>query len=322
MFEGTSGLLFQSPSKNLSLENFDLSAVATILSEKMASWLVAATRSLPNLIAALILLVLFVVVAKLARRGAEQVLNRVSNNQSLNNLFATIISVTIIFMGLFIALGILNLDKTVTSLLTGAGIVTLALGFAFQDIASNFFAGILIAFRKPYQHGDIVQIDNYIGEVRRIELRMTLLRTFDGLDVLIPNKNMLTQVLTNATSTPGRRVSIFVGVAYGSELALVEKVVREALLSVEDRLPNSSVEFFFKEFSDSSIQLEGQFWIDYVKNRDLNIATHRAIVAIDTGFRKHGITIPFPVRTVHMSDETSGLYGRKREGPTGPSAER
>lgn len=299
--------------ENLNLENFDLADVTQILSAKIASWLVAATASLPNLIAAALLVVAFILLARLSRRLLRQLLGRFSKNQSLIELFATIVHVAIIFVGLFIALGVLNLDKTVTSLLTGAGIITLALGFAFQDIASNFFAGILIAFRKPYQLGDIVQVDTHVGVVKRIELRMTMLRTFDGLDILIPNKNMLTQVVTNATLTPDRRVSLNVGVAYGSDLALVERAARQALEALPCRIADRPVEFYFKAFGESAILFEAQFWITYRRNKDLNEAQHLAVLAMDKAFRTEGILIPFPMRTLHLSRESRAALGVRVE---------
>ncbi|MEZ4846375.1 MAG: mechanosensitive ion channel [Bdellovibrionota bacterium] len=93
----------------------------------------------------------------------------------------------------------------------------LALGFAFQEIASNFVSGVIISFRKPYQIGDIIKIQSYEGSVKAIDLRYTTMTTFKGLEVIIPNKNMMTEILTNYTTTPDRRVELSIGVAYDSD---------------------------------------------------------------------------------------------------------
>ncbi len=231
---------------------------------------------------------------------------RVSNSKALNDLANTLSYLLVFIFGLFISLEILNLEKTVTSLLAGAGVLGLALGFAFQEIASNFVSGIFIALSKPYQVGDIVEVESYFGEVTRISLRTTSIMTFQGLEVLIPNKDMFTKAFINLTTTPTRRMDLAVGVSYGDDLDLVEEITKEALREVKEKVADKEVEVFFDEFGSSSINLKARVWVNYTANSAFVESKHQAIKAIKKAYDKNNITIPFPIRTLDF-----GIKGGK-----------
>ncbi len=278
--------------------NFNLNEALSLLTEKLANWYEAAVKAIPNILVAILVMLAFIIFAKIAKQAVSRVLPRVTRNKAVINLLRTISFVLILAIGLFVSLGVLQLEKTVTSILAGAGVIGLALGFAFQEIASNFVSGIFIAFQEPYQIGDIVKIDSYFGEVSKISLRTTSILTFQGLEVVIPNKDMFTKPFINYTKSPDRRLDLTVGVSYGDDLELVEKIIKEALESLEDRLPDRSIDVFYKEFGDSSINLEARVWLDYKRNRVYAKSRHEAIKAIKAAFDENAITIPFPIRTL------------------------
>ena len=173
----------------------------SLLAQKLNAWFEAMITMLPNLVLALIVIVGFYYLAKWSNRPMKKVVQRMSDNPAIRDLFTSGVFTAILLLGLFFALSILKLEKAVTSLLAGAGVIGLALGFAFQEIATNFVSGILISLQKPYKIGDIIEIGSYLGEVKRIDLRVTIIRTFDGREVLVPNKTMYTSSLTNYTKT-------------------------------------------------------------------------------------------------------------------------
>lgn len=288
------------------IEQIDFKSIIALLSEKILNWYEVGVKAIPNLIAAIAIFVLFALLSKLTKKIVSKTLPRITKNQAVIDLLKTISSFLILILGLFIALGILNLDKTVTSILAGAGVIGLALGFAFQEIASNFVSGILIAFREPYRLGDIVEVDNYFGEVIRINLRTTSIMTFEGLEVLIPNKYMFTKPFINLTTTPQRRVDISVGVSYADDLDKVESVTKEALEKIKDRISYKEVEVFFDEFGGSSINLNARVWVSYPANQAYLVAKHTAIKNIKKAYDENGITIPFPIRTLDF-----GIKGGK-----------
>ncbi len=286
--------------------NLDFQNALTLLSEKITQWYEVLIKSIPNLIAAISVFIIFTFLAKLVKMIVKKLVPTVTKNRSICNLLNSIAYLTVLTLGLFISLEILNLEKTVTSILAGAGVIGLALGFAFQEIASNFVSGILIAFREPYQIGDIVKIQDYFGEVTKINLRTTRITTFQGLEVLIPNKYMFTEPFINYTTTPKRRLDISIGVSYGDDLKKVYEVTKSALERVEHRIKEIDIEVYFEEFGSSSINLSARLWVEYPKNMAILKARHQAIMNIKEDYDKNGITIPFPIRTIDL-----GIKGGK-----------
>ncbi|MCB9092057.1 MAG: mechanosensitive ion channel family protein [Halobacteriovoraceae bacterium] len=272
-----------------------------ILIKKLDRWLEASIKMLPNIILAVIIFIIFYASAKTIKSTLEKILNRFSENRAVNRLIGTGVYLLLSGIGLFISLGILQLDKAVTSLLAGAGVIGLALGFAFQEIASNFISGILIAFTKPYKLGDIVEVGEYVGEVQHITLRTTSIETYQGLEVLVPNKEMFTKTMVNYSSTPKRRIDLNVGVSYSSDLPFVEKVTKEALEEISGRIPSMPIDVFFKEFSDSSINFTAQIWVRYPGHRAYYQSVHECIISIKKHFDENGINIPFPIRTIDLN---------------------
>lgn len=269
-----------------------------ILSKEIQSWFEVAVKGVPNFVAAVFVMLIFVLLAKIVKKMMAKWAPQILDNQAASNLLQTISYLLVILVGLFISLGILDLGKTVTSLLAGAGVVGLALGFAFQEIASNFVSGVFIAFRHPYQIGDIVEIDGFLGEVTDISLRTSSIMTFHGLEVLIPNKYMFTKPFVNYTTTPKRRVDIEVGVSYGDNLRKIELMVKDALENIDGRINSEPIEVYFKEFGSSSINFEARVWIKYPGDKNYLKVRHEAIIAIKEKFDEKGVTIPFPIRTL------------------------
>lgn len=269
-----------------------------ILSKVFFGWFEATIKLLPNLVVAFLLFIVFLVVARVTQNVVGRVLDRLIDNRAVSKLMQTTAYLFIVFIGLFTCLGVLKLDKTVTSLLAGAGVVGLAISLAFQEIASNFLAGILIAFRKPYRIGDIVRVDDIEGEVHEIFLRTTNLVTYQGLEVIIPNKNMFNQKLINFTSTPTRRVDLDVGISYGEDLEHVERVVLDAVKKVANLAPGRDVVFVYTGYGDSSIDFQVQFWIRSARQAEYQAARHEAIKRIKAAFDAENIVIPFPIRTL------------------------
>ena len=191
--------------------------------------------------------------ARFIKKIAGKLIARVSNNGTLNNLFSSVVYVVFIGITLFTVLRILHLDTAVTSILAGAGIIGLALAFAFQDIASNFISGVFITFRRPLHIGDIVKIKDYMGKVEEINLRDTTIRTFQGQMVIIPNKDVFQNPIENYSLLGKRRFDLTVGVSYGDDLQKVMDVTLNAVKGIEGLSETDEVTMFYQEFGDSSI---------------------------------------------------------------------
>lgn len=253
---------------------------------------------LPNLVVAIVVLVLFYLLARLARRFSGNFLGKVSKRRALNDLFTTIFFFAVLGIGIIIALNLLNLTGAVSTLLAGVGILGLALGFAFQDITANFISGILIVIRRPFEVDDIIEFEDHMGTVTNIHLHMTTLRTFQGLEVLIPNKQLYQNVVINYTHTPDRRIDLAVGVSYGDDLRKVKEITIKAIESLGSIDKAKGVTLFYDEFGDSSINFKVRFWGKSASQPDFLDARSDAIMAIKEAYDQNDIMIPFPIRTL------------------------
>lgn len=265
---------------------------------KLQEWLNTAIEMLPNLVVATLILIIFFVVGKVIRKMVNRLLQKVTDNTTIIDLLETIIGIMIIGIGLFIALGVLNLSGAVTSMLAGAGIIGLALGFAFQDIAANFISGILLSIRHPFGKGDIIESNDYYGMVKKITLRNTVVKTPQGQLVFIPNKAVYENPFINYTADSERRIDLACGVSYGDDLNKAKRVAIEAVESLDTYQKNRDVEFYYEEFGGSSINFKIRFWVHFRRGRDYWTARSDAIMAITKKFDENDIMIPFPIRTL------------------------
>lgn len=269
-----------------------------LLTTKLSRWGERAVETLPNLAAAVCIFLVFWLFAKVGRKVALQALHGVSDNQAVTNLLAGMFKVAILTTGFFIALRVLELDGAVTSLLAGVGILGLALGFAFQDIAANFISGVILAVLRPFHVGDIVSTNGFMGTIQEINLRATIGLNFEGQIVTLPNKDVLQDKIKNYTRSNERRVDIEVRVSFGDNLDEVENVVVEAVRDLE-RDERRDIEFYYESFGLSSINFRLRIWIHPDQQGFLR-TRHDAIKRIQRAFHDKGLTIPFPIQTLNF----------------------
>jgi small conductance mechanosensitive channel len=273
----------------------------SLLARKLTGWGRAFILALPNFLLAVVTVVAFWLLARAVRNLVQRLLRRVSHSDQVIYLLSQMVYIAVLTAGLFIALGILGLQKTVASLLAGAGIIGLALGFAFQDIAANLMAGIYLSVRRPFRRGHLIKTKDYFGIVQEVNLRWTELLTQQGQLVLIPNKQVFENPIMNYTIRGSRRVDITLGVSYGDDLEKARQVALEAVASLPGRLPDRQVEMFYEEFAESSIDFTIRFWIPFETQKDYLAARSEAIIAIKKAFDAAGMKIPFPTRTLDFA---------------------
>lgn len=269
-----------------------------LIEEKLGSWTKALVQMMPNLVLAALIVVAGSLLARLARKLSGKVLAKAVRSGTLLRLIGNSVYLLVVMVALFGALSVLHLDKTVTSILAGAGIVGLALGFAFQDIAANFISGILMAVQRPVRVGELIRTGDHFGTVERIDLRTTELKNQQGIQVIIPNKDVFQNALMNYTRNGTRRIDLQVGISYGEDLERVEGLTTAAVKAVDGVLADKPVEHYYIEFGDSSINYEVRFWIEAISQDHYNRLRSLAIKAIKSVYNKEGITIPFPIRTL------------------------
>jgi small conductance mechanosensitive channel len=266
--------------------------------DKLEGWVSALLLMLPNIVVALLLMVVFFLTAKLLRRIAERTIGRLIQSDALKRLAVNLVGTAVIGVGLFVALSVLQLHKAVLSLLAGVGVIGLALGFAFQDIAANFMAGVLMLLRRPLRVGEIIKTNDYYGRVQRMDLRNIHLRTWSGQLVLIPNKEVYQKPLINYSRHDERRAELAVGVSYGEDLDHVEQLTREAVEQIDGRDTSREVEVYFTGFGGSSIDLVVRWWLEGTEESEAFVTRDAALKAIKRTYDAQDISIPFPIRTL------------------------
>jgi small conductance mechanosensitive channel len=285
----------------------ELEKASKLIYNKLYGWLEAIVEMTPNLILAILILALFIIIGRVIKGVINKINAKIPADNGVVDLIGNLVFFAILTAGIFAALSILHLDKTVTSLLAGAGIVGLALGFAFQETAANLLSGVFMTFRKPISIGDVVETNGILGKVKELNLRATVLETPKGQNVIVPNKSVFYTPIINFSANEMRRVDIEVGVSYGENLAEVERVVLDAVAGLEGMIPGKDIELFYTEFGDSSINFQLRLWTADVREYSSTRLRSDAIKAIKAAFDQNGITIPFPIRTLDF-----GIKGGSR----------
>ncbi len=252
---------------------------------------------LPNLVRGVLIFLLALYGSAWLARVAASAMERRKMDPELILLLRRVVRWTILILGL--AQAAAELGFSITSLVAGLGIVGFTLGFALQDVAKNFVAGILLLLQQPFDIGDAIEVSGYSGTVLDITLRTTELRTWDGRNVLIPNGDVYVNSIVNFSRAKRRRVQLTVGVAYDADLDQVARVALEAISGIEGVLADPAPQVAFSTFGNSAIEFNAFYWID-VHVTDPRSAQDAGVRAIKGAFERAGIEIPYPIQTIFL----------------------
>lgn len=268
--------------------------------EYLSQFMDKLVAELPNIFTALLILVGSLYLGRLLSSLLKRVLRRREADREVTLLLATITRWSIIVAGIITAL---QRFFDVTAFLAGLGILGFTIGFALQNIMQNFASGVILLIEQPFNVGDAVELNGYGGTVLTISLRTTEMRTFDGLIVMIPNADVLSNTITNYTRADRRRIELPVGVSYGSDPATAREIVLDAIKNVPGFMGDPAPMVVFHTFGGSSVDMSAYFWIDTSKTNPF-AAKDTAIELIKAALEKQGVEIPFPITTVYMQSES------------------
>ena len=271
--------------------------------EKVEGWIEAVILNIPNLILAIFVAIVGYFFSRLLVKGTIKFTRRFTNNSTVLNLVKNLTQIFLAVLILFLILGIFDLNSTINKILATAGVIGLAVGLALQDPLVNLFSGVMMSVKGLYQIGDIVETNGYTGTIKYISLRSTRLETFGGQEVIIPNKDVIQNPLTNYSFTGLRRIEIPVGVGYATDLEKVKSVALETIKGLENVLPEQPIDVIATEFGDSSINFNLRFWVSFRKPANYLATRSAAIIAIKKAFDENDILIPFPIRTLDFGIE-------------------
>ena len=253
----------------------EISNAAAFIANKFYQWGLDTLELLPNLIVAILLILLFVLLARMVRRGVIRLLSRFMQNEAVVKLIAKLAYIFVFAIGILISLEVLHLERTVTSLLAGIGVIGLGLGIAFQDLAANFISGVSMAMKNQVKIGDLIKTGEFYGTVSYVGLRETIIRTISGQDVIIPNKEIYQNPMIHYTAHQKRRIDLAIGVSYGEDLEAVEKITLEAIRGLDFLLKGKEVKLYFTQFASTGRCTFGVLQIGEVKK----IHTERLLIS-------------------------------------------
>jgi potassium efflux system protein len=249
----------------------------------------------------LLLAVIIIWVTQLAVRIGQKVLReKILDSRDLDRgLRDSIITITTYVawsLGLLLTLGVLGVNAT--SLAVVAGALSIGIGFGLQNIFNNFISGLILLFERPIQVGDYVEVNGLWAEVKQINVRATIVQTFDNASVIIPNSDLISQQVTNwSFKDPRMRRQVDVGVAYGSDIELVRKTLLEIAAQTRQILKYPRPDVLFMDHADSALLFRLRFWT-HVDN--YWSTTTEVRFELDRRFRELGIEIAFPQRDLHI----------------------
>jgi len=227
----------------------------------------------------------------------EDVFTRVETGRGVPYAISGLVRYTLIFLGFLVGLSAAGFELSkLTVILGGLGI---GVGFGLQNVVSNFVSGLILLFERPIQVGDAVQLTGVWGNIRSIGIRASVIRRFDGADVIVPNEALITGEVTNWTyADKRRRMEIDVGVEYGTPARRVIDLLVEVAKANPKVIAEPEPRAYFTDFGDSSLDFKLRVWVEdfsdgYSTKSDIAVAVQEAL-------EQAGIGVPFPQRDLHL----------------------
>lgn len=266
---------------------------------------------LPGIGLGLLIIILGVLVGIWLGKFFRRRISARTSDPLMSRFLGKAIRFLVIITAIMLALRAAGLGGIATGILTAAGASAVVLGFAFKDIGENFIAGIILAFNRPFDVEDTVEIGDNFGKVKALEFRYTKLKTFDGKDVYIPNSDVLTEPVTNYTEDGFYRWSFTIGIAYEDNIDGAKKTVMEALrgepMVIEDEDHQNFV--IEDELATSTVNLKVFFWVDTKDFRMQAMITKGNVVrVVKEALEDNGYYMPADIQEIK-------LYGGEKEFP-------
>lgn len=257
---------------------------------------------IPYFIASIIVILIFWFLSIVFKKVVYKLLGSRSRHQNLVKVFQRVGGALIIFIGFMIAMVIAVPGFTPAKLIGALGIGSVAIGFAFKDIFQNLLSGILLLISEPFRIGDQIVSGDYEGTVEDIKIRATTIKTYDGRQVVIPNSDLYTSALTVNTAYKQRRLQVAVGIGYEDDIEAAKAEILQALDKVESVSKKAQPSVIATGFGDSTIDLMVRWFIEDGTQANKVTSIHQVIVEIKSALDAAGVNIPFPIRTIDLSD--------------------
>lgn len=280
----------------------------------------AVLEALPLIVLAIIVLPLAWICASLIARLARHVLRRSTPSPFLRDILARAISLPIFLFGLYVVLEAAGLTRLAVSLVGGAGVIGIVIGFAFRDIAENFLASLLLSIRRPFRPGDYVLVADSTGYVQSMNTRSTLLLTPEGNHVQVPNATIFKNVITNFSTAPARREVFTVGIGYDAQIAEAQDIIIDVLTSHEAVIDEPDPLVLVDELGGSTVNLKVYYWFNGQQYSQVKVKS-ALLRLIKKALMEADISMPDEAREIIFPDgvPVRMIEGVMGHGPDAPS---
>lgn len=247
-------------------------------------------------------------ISKLARKAVRRVFARrgMEGDRTVGTV-AGLLHYVILVTGFGVALETIGID--LAALFAAGAIFAIGLGFAMQNIAQNFVAGLILLVERAIKPGDILEVEGAVVKVIRMGIRATIVQSRDGEDLIVPNSVLAQSTVKNYTLEDSvYRLRTLVGVSYGADMKLVRSTLEDVASSVTWRLPDREPQIVMSEFGDNAVVFDVAVWMDDPWGSRLAVSALNE--AIWFAFAEHGITIAFPQLDVHFDPNVEQALGK------------
>ncbi len=255
---------------------------------------------LPSLVTGLVIFLVFYLLARGVRFFVARSLRRVKASEHAARLVSRLGFIATVIVGGLVGLGVMGVNAG--ALVASLGLVSVGIGFALKDVVENFLAGIILILQRPFVVGDVVRFGEVEGTVEDVRVRDTVIRTYDGRQVFVPNANIFRTAVINNNRNRRRRLDFTVSVAYPEDITRALSAASGALEDLEEILPDPAPLVVAEALAESSVALRAYFWVDPERVSILEVRS-RAIAAVKRALQEAGIEIPYPVLTVRSGEE-------------------
>lgn len=280
----------------LSLDNVTQSVVDSL----MEIWSAFIDR-IPYLAAGFLVLLLTWGAATVISMVAGRMMRRSGLRNSLQELLSRFVSIGIWILGVLLSAMIIFPGLTPSKAIGAMGIASIAVGLAFKDIFENFFAGILLLWRFPFENGDVIECGDILGRVESVALRMTKIRLLSGELIVCPNSFLFKNPVKVLTNRKTLRINITTGIAYDENIEKAVEVISAAVRSCSSIEKSKEIQVVPVSFGSSSIDIEIYWWTDALP-KEARDSKGEVVTAVKKALDDAGIEIPYPYRTLTFKE--------------------
>jgi len=267
--------------------------------EKLDSWLDGLIRNLPNILVGILIFIAVFYLARYLGKLVKKLLVK-RGRQNFGEILGGFLKYTIMLLGLMLSLTIISPNISPADLIAGLGVSSVAIGFAFKDILQNWMAGLLILLRQPFEIGDQIVVNGFEGTVDRIETRATIITTYDGQNVVIPNGTIYTNSIRVKTTHPLLRSQYDLGLGYNEDRDKAMKILLKTIKDIEGVSQEKPIDILVWDQADSWLTIRMRWWTKSDRATVVKVWS-KVLLATQNAMEEAGMDLPFPT-SVEIND--------------------